>query len=239
MNSGYTRPPNNNSTTPLIPKPNNNNNNNNNGGKGSYVPPMGNTNYKLFDPINKRTNVKYTQLPNTINRKKYTNLGLGILAKLDALSQSISSAPKNEIKNQLTDIVKQIQGIRKEFARDLYSRISNGVAGTQFSYGKINNSTDIKTFNKVNTNTINRYTKIISEAHNNNKPLNRVSVYPPIMQMDKFLLNYNKTAVNTIPRVNTTNINNAIKAARNAIGTPNQASPAPKRSSWFPSWMKK
>jgi hypothetical protein len=135
---------------------------------------------------------------------------------------------KQTVKAELTDILETIKSTRAQFSADLKSRITVGVQGPAFMYGKINKMYLTK-LNKVNNSTINRYTKIINSSGGN------ASVFPPIMQMDQFLLNYNRKAVNTISSTNTTNLNSGLKAAANAVKGPgffkrknnNQQNPVP------------
>ena len=47
--------------------------------------------YRLFDPVGNRKNIKYSAMPNKVNRQKYSKLGISIINRLNTLEKGLAN----------------------------------------------------------------------------------------------------------------------------------------------------
>ena len=171
-------------------------------------------------------------------RNKYTNIGTGLIDRIDRIGEQIQSSTNlsnsniDSISENLDNFIDEILKARAEFSTDLSARLSNTLKrsnGTYKTYaynanGVLNvpaNNT-LESALKATTNTIKNYTNIINaQKFNSNFTNTGGPVFPAIMAMDQILLNYNSSAarVKAVQTVNLGKLQADIDGITAAIAT--------------------
>ena len=143
-------------------------------------------------------NIRYTNNSKKLktNRKKYSNVAKVIIKKLDDIILKLNKKPFKNTVIEAGKIIVELNNLIKktqiEFAQNLQSRILEGIKANQYLYNKKNLGSEMR---ELNVPTIQLYTKIINTLKpgaNNRPPVN----FPVIVDMDGWLMAYNKKAMN-------------------------------------------